>query len=75
PKVVLLDLENNFPTAKLMREIVAHYSTLYLFSCAGKFEFSLEDLTEFAGWISSGQVVVLDTPESPQKEYEYAVIV
>lgn len=75
PKVVLLDLENNFPTAKLMREIVAHYSTLYLFSCAGKFEFSLEDLTELAGLISSGQVVVLDTPESPQKEYEYAVIV
>ena len=75
PKVVLLDLENNFPTAKLMREIVAHYSTLYLFSCAGKFEFYLEDLTELAGWVSSGQVVVLDTPESPQKEYEYAVIV
>ncbi|WP_216935303.1 MULTISPECIES: hypothetical protein [unclassified Acinetobacter] len=75
PKVVLLDLENNFPTAKLMREIVAHYSTLYLFSCTGKFEFSLEDLTELAGWIASGQIIILDTPESPQKEYEYAVIV
>lgn len=75
PKVVLLDLENNFPTAKLLREIVTHYSSLYLFNCAGTFEFSLEDLTELAGLISSGQVVVLDTPESPQKEYEYAVIV
>ena len=75
PKVVLLDLENNFPTAKLLREIVTHYSSLYLFNCAGTFEFSLEDLTELAGWIASGQIIILDTPESPQKEYEYAVIV
>src|SRR5690606_41174482 len=28
-----------------------------------------------AGWIASGQIIILDTPESPQKEYEYAVIV
>ena len=75
PKVVLLDLENNFPTAKLLREIVTHYSSLYLFNCAGTFEFSLEDLTELAGWIASGQIIILYTPESPQKEYEYAVIV
>lgn len=75
PKVVLLDLENNFLTAKLLREIVTHYSSLYLFNCAGTFEFSLEDLTELAGWIASGQIIILDTPESPQKEYEYAVIV
>ncbi|CAM9115640.1 hypothetical protein [Acinetobacter pseudolwoffii] len=75
PKVVLLDLENNFPTAKLLREIVTHYSSLYLLNCAGTFEFSLEDLTELAGWIASGQIIILDTPESPQKEYEYAVIV
>ena len=75
PKVVLLDLENNFPTAKLLCEIVTHYSSLYLFNCAGTFEFSLEDLTELAGWIASGQIIILDTPESPQKEYEYAGIV
>lgn len=75
PKVVLLDLENNFPTAKLLRNIVAHYSSLYLFNCTGKIEYSLEDLTELASWISSGQVVILDTAESLQKEYEYAVIV
>ncbi|MEQ1447654.1 hypothetical protein ABLT89_12100 [Acinetobacter schindleri] len=74
-KVVLLDLENNFPTATLLREITKHYPILYLFSCAGKFEFELEDLTELAGWIASGQVVILDIPEAEHREYEYAVIV
>ncbi|MCL6247486.1 hypothetical protein M5F00_06395 [Acinetobacter sp. ANC 4945] len=74
-KVVLLDLENNPPTANLLRNIIEHYSTLYVFSCNGKFEYALEDLTEIAGWITSGQLVVLDIPETPQKEFEYAVIV
>ena len=74
-KVVLLDLENNQPTANLLRNIIEHYSTLYVFSCSGKFEYALEDLTEIAGWIASGQLVVLDIPETPQKEFEYAVIV
>ena len=74
-KVVLLDLENNPPTANLLRNIIQHYSTLYVFSCSGKFEYALEDLTEIAGWIGSGQLVVLDIPETPQKEFEYAVIV
>lgn len=74
-KVVLLDLENNFPTAKLLRDIVEHYPTLYLFNCAGKFEFALEELTELASWISSGQIIILDVLEAEHKEYEYAVIV
>ena len=74
-KVVLLDLENNVPTAKLLREIVEHYPTLYLFHCQGQFEYALEDLTELAAWISSGQVVILDTPKAEQKEFEYAVVV
>lgn len=74
-KVVLLDLENNPPTVNLLRNIIEHYSTLYVFSCSGKFEYALEDLTEIAGWIASGQLVVLDIPETPQKEFEYAVIV
>ena len=67
-KVVLLDLENNVPTAKLLREIVEHYPTLYLFHCQGQFEYALQDLTELAAWISSGQVVILDTPKAEQKE-------
>lgn len=74
-KVVVLDLENNFPTAPLLREIVEHYPALYLFNCAGTFEFALQDLTELASWIASGKIVILDTPEAPHKEYEYAVIV
>ena len=74
-KVVLLDLENNVPTAKLLREIVEHYPTLYLFHCQGQFEYALQDLTELAAWISSGQVVILDTPKAEQKDYEYAVVV
>ena len=74
-KVVLLDLENNVPTAKLLREIVEHYPTLYLFHCQGQFEYALQDLTELAAWSSSGQVVILDTPKAEQKEFEYAVVV
>lgn len=74
-KVVLLDLENNVSTAKLLREIVEHYPTLYLFHCQGQFEYALQDLTELAVWISSGQVVILDTPKAEQKEFEYAVVV
>lgn len=74
-KVVLLDLENNVPTAKLLREIVEDYPTLYLFHCQGQFEYAMQDLTELAAWISSGQVVILDTPKAEQKEFEYAVVV
>jgi hypothetical protein len=44
-KVVLLDLENNMPTAQLLRDIIQHYAVIYLFICTGKFEYSLEDLT------------------------------
>ncbi|OTG84780.1 hypothetical protein [Acinetobacter sp. ANC 4648] len=74
-KVVLLDLENNMPTAKVLQDIVKHYSTLYFFNCDGKFEYALEDLTELASWVSSGQVVVLETPKAKEKEFEYAVVV
>lgn len=74
-KVVLLDLENNLPTAQLFRDIVEHYSTLYLFNGKGRFEFPLADLTELASWVNSGQVVVLDTLSAKEKEFEYAVIV
>lgn len=74
-KVVLLDLEQNTPTLKLMRDIVQHYSTLYVFNCTGKFAFALDDLTELASLIVSGQIVVLDVPETEHKEDEYAVLV
>ena len=74
-KAVLLDLENNMPTAKMLREIIEHYPTLYLFNCTGQFQYSLEDLTEFSDWVSSGQVVILEVPNASEKEYEYAVVV
>ena len=48
---------------------------MYIFNCSGKFEFALDELTELAGLIASGQVVVLDIPETEHKEYEYAVLV
>ena len=73
--VVLLDLEQNLPTAKLLREMIEHYSTVYIFNAQGNFEFELADLTELATWICSGQVVVLDTLMAKEKEFEYAVIV
>lgn len=74
-KVVLLDLENNSPNIKLLRDLIEHYPVLYVFNCSGQFEFSLPDLTEFSAWVTSGQIVILDTPTSPHKEFEYAVIV
>ena len=74
-KVVLLDLENNQPTATLLREIIEHHPSVYLFNCAGKFEYNLQDLTEFAGWISTGQLMILDSPRAEFKEFEYAVVV
>ena len=74
-KVVLLDLENNMPSAKMLRDIVEHYPTLYLFNCDGHFQYSLEDLTEFSNWVSSGQIVILETAQAAQKEFEYAVVV
>lgn len=74
-KVVLLDLENNVPTAQLFRDIIEHYSTLYIFNGQGQFQFPIADLTELASWISSGQVVVLETLTAKEKEFEYAVVV
>ena len=74
-KVVLLDLENNQPTATLLREIIEHHPSVYLFNCAGKFEYNLQDLTELAGWVSTGQLMILDSPRAEFKEFEYAVVV
>lgn len=74
-KVVLLDLQNNLPTIQLLREMIEHYPVLYLFNCDGKFEFSLEDVTEFSSWVASGQIVILATPTAPHKEFEYAILV
>lgn len=53
-KAVLLDLENNTPTIQLLREVMQYYPVVYMFNATGKFEFALEDLTEFAAWVSSG---------------------
>ena len=74
-KIILLDIENNMPTFKVLQDIIEHYPTVYLFNCTGHFEFPLDDLTELASWISSGQVMILDVPETTEKEYEYAVVV
>lgn len=74
-KAVLLDLENNPPTLSLLREIVQHYPVIYVFNSTGKFEFALDDLTEFAAWISSGQVVILEVGKAEYKEYQYAMLV
>lgn len=74
-KVVLLDLEHNIPTVKFYRDILEHYATLYIFSRDNKFECPLTDLTEFSTWISSGQIVILDTLQAKEQEYEYAVVV
>lgn len=73
--VVLLDLEKNMPSATVLREMIQHYAVIYVFNCTGKFEYTLEDMTEFASWVSSGHVVILETAEVEHKEFEYAVVV
>ena len=67
-KVVLLDLENNIPTAQLLRNIIPHYAAIYLFNCQGKFEYSLQDLTEFSSWVSSGELVTTEIDRSKCRE-------
>jgi hypothetical protein len=74
-KAVLLDLENNTPTVQLFREIVQHYPVVYVFNATGKFEFALDDLTEFSSWVSSGQIIILESVKAEYKEYEYAMLV
>ncbi|MCK4089368.1 hypothetical protein [Acinetobacter radioresistens] len=74
-KVILFDLEQNKPAASLLRELLQHYSTLYLFNCQKQFEYALVDLTELAGWIQAGRIVVLETAEADFKEFEYALVV
>ena len=74
-KAVLLDLENNTPSLSLLREVIQHYPVVYVFNTTGKFEFALEDLTEFAAWITSGQVVILEVGKAEYKEYQYAMVV
>lgn len=74
-RVVLLDLENNATTAQNFRDLIEHYSTIYVFNLKGEFNFPLAQLTEFSSWVVSGQIVVLDTLEAEGKEFEYAVIV
>lgn len=53
-KVILFDLEQNKPAASLLRELLQHYSTLYLFNCQKQFEYALVDLTELAGFRQAG---------------------
>lgn len=74
-RIVLLDVEQNMPPAQLLRDILEHYPTIYLFNCQGQFEYSLEHLTEFSAWVNTGKIIILDVPDASQKEFEYAVIV
>ncbi|NOZ98007.1 MAG: hypothetical protein GXO52_09655, partial [Gammaproteobacteria bacterium] len=72
--VVLIDLEKNPLPAKTLRAYIENDQLVYLFNLTGQFNYALEDLTELAGWISSGCVMVLDVPAISRKEFEYAMI-
>ncbi|TCM69237.1 hypothetical protein EC844_103184 [Acinetobacter calcoaceticus] len=78
-KVALLDLEHYMPSAAMFRELLEHHAMLYVFHCQApshkQFQYPLTDLTEFAAWISCGQVVVLETPPAAIKAFEYAMLV
>lgn len=74
-RVVLLDLAHIVPTAAMLKPLLEHNSLVFMFHAAGQFQYALEDLTELASWISSGQLMILEIPEVEQRSYEYAVLV
>ncbi len=74
-KVILLDLENNMPTAQLLRDLLEHVPTLYLFHADNRFDYALQDLTEFSTWLQSGQVVILEMIRHERMEFSYAMLV
>lgn len=73
--VALLDLEQHTPTAASLSALLEQHAMLYLFHCQGQFQYALTDLTEFATWISTGQVVILESAIASIKEFEYALLV
>ena len=73
--VALLDLEQHTPTAASLSALLEQHAMLYLFHCQGQFHYALTDLTEFATWISTGQVVILESALASIKEFEYALLV
>ncbi|WP_130804148.1 hypothetical protein [Acinetobacter ihumii] len=72
--IVLIDLEKNPLQAKKLRGYVEQDQLVYLFNLTGHFDYKLEDMTELAGWISSGLVMMLDVPETSRKELAYAML-
>lgn len=72
--VVLIDLERNPLYAKTLRAYIENDQLVYLFNLTGQFDYALEELTELAGWITSGVVMILDVPAMSRKEFEYAMI-
>lgn len=72
--VVLIDLEKNPLQAKTLRAYIEHDQLVYLFNLTGQFDYALEDMTELAGWVTSGMVMMLDVPPISKKELAYAML-
>ena len=72
--VVLIDLEKNPLQAKTLRAYIEHDQLVYLFNLTGQFDYTLEDMTELAGWVTSGMVMMLDVPPISKKELAYVGI-
>ncbi|MCU4414392.1 hypothetical protein KTH71_10150 [Acinetobacter sp. WU_MDCI_Axc73] len=72
--VVVIDLEKNPLQAKTLRAYIENDQLVYLFNLMGHFDYSLEDMTEFSGWVSSGFIMILDAPVTSRKEFGYAMI-
>ncbi|MFT4020169.1 MAG: hypothetical protein QM666_01475 [Acinetobacter sp.] len=73
-KIILLDARESLPTAKEFKQLFTRYETAYLFHMHDQLNYPLLDMTEFASWISSGQIVILDVPPLNQAELEYAIL-
>ncbi len=53
----------------MLRAYVEHDQLVYLFNLTGQFDYVLEDMTELAGWVTSGMVMMLDVPPISKKNW------
>ena len=72
--IILIDLEKNPLQAKTLRAYVENDQLVYLFHLTGQFHYDMQDLTELAGWISAGLVIILDVPDIAKQELAYAML-
>ncbi|WP_288415125.1 hypothetical protein [uncultured Acinetobacter sp.] len=72
--ILLIDLEKTSIQIDLLRSYIENDQLIYVFNLRDKLTCNLQALTELASWVSSGQLVVLDTPTHTAKSSAYALL-